>query len=97
MAPHGAGASARSTEIPLHEQEIDHRLDVGHTVDVLRQSHGPANNRSVGIDIDPRGFAQSFLRDTTLPSDVCPRDGADVLGECLETHGASVDELRIEY
>ena len=47
----------RFADLPTQQHEIHYFLNIADGVLMLRQSHGPANDRPVGFDKDPRsGF-----------------------------------------
>src|ERR1043165_5505202 len=69
---HRTETRAWFADLASQQHQVDDLLDVCDCIAVLRQSHGPAEDRALRRDKDLGGLFDQILRDSTLLDDLAP-------------------------
>ena len=95
MPAHWAKSRARLADLPAAQHQIHDLLDVGHSILVLRQAHGPAKDRSLRRHKNICRVFYQAKGHTTLLEYFAPPGLIERSFELGETTGVQLNELVI--
>src|SRR5262249_1573773 len=92
----GTKSGAWPTEVPPQEKKIRHRLHVGDAVLMLRESHRPARDQTLGGRDNIRRLDDLFARDSAGGDDLLPARAREIRSERVEAICVARNEFAIE-
>ena len=96
VTAHRTKTRTRFAELSAQHHQVHDLLNVGDRVFVLRQSHGPAKDHSLGFNKDARRIFELRLADSGLLEDVAEMGLMQRGLKFLKPRCVSVDEFMIE-
>src|SRR6185369_3802893 len=96
VTTHRAQPRTRFSNLTTQQHQVYDLLNVRDCVAVLRQPHGPTEDRALGFSEDLRGLFNFILRDSGLRDDVSPRHCAERGSKFLKPIRVVSNEIVIE-
>src|SRR5258708_11309780 len=97
MTTHRAQTRAGLSHLSAQQHQVDDLLDIGDSILMLSQAHGPAKDYPLGLDKDSRGIFDFDFRDSRLLKDIAPMAAAKRRLELFKPRRMAIYEFMIQY